>query len=160
MDQKSYDNVRNQIGPCGIWCGSCAGGNGATQELTRRYEIFIKNQLEAYAPKDFDFEEFLKGIKSIKSMSLCPGCLKGGGMQGCPVRECAIRKDYESCSSCEELSTCSKFSELEKYLPRIKSDLLSIRGKENRILVDGWEERLKKKWPHCLLFCSSVHETT
>ena len=32
------ENVKDQIGYCGIWCGSCIVGNGALRELTRKYE--------------------------------------------------------------------------------------------------------------------------
>ncbi|NWG10261.1 hypothetical protein HXY33_00685 [Candidatus Bathyarchaeota archaeon] len=37
METRPFENIKNQIGYCGIWCGSCLGGNGATQELTRKY---------------------------------------------------------------------------------------------------------------------------
>ncbi len=80
MAVKPFDDVENQIGFCGIWCGSCPAGNGSVVELTRRYEEVVKkNQLEKWAPKDFDFEEFMKGLASLQKVSLCQGCLKGGG---------------------------------------------------------------------------------
>jgi hypothetical protein len=41
----AYENVRAQIGYCGIWCGSCVVGNGALQELARQLE----SVLTAYA---------------------------------------------------------------------------------------------------------------
>lgn len=42
METKPFDNVENQIGLCGIWCGSCPAGNGSVVELTRRYEEIVK----------------------------------------------------------------------------------------------------------------------
>jgi len=41
METKSFENVRNQIGFCGIWCGSCVVGNGALRDLSRRCEHII-----------------------------------------------------------------------------------------------------------------------
>lgn len=29
---KHFDSVKDQIGRCGIWCGSCVAGNGVLQE--------------------------------------------------------------------------------------------------------------------------------
>jgi len=57
-DKKHFDNVKDQTGYCGIWCGSCVAGNGVLQELTERYDRIIKDyDLEQWAPKDFDFKE-------------------------------------------------------------------------------------------------------
>jgi hypothetical protein len=41
-DREALENVKGQIGACGIWCGSCAVGNGALQELSRRYGELLK----------------------------------------------------------------------------------------------------------------------
>ncbi len=35
---EAFDRVKAQIGACGIWCGSCAVGNGSLRELSRRFE--------------------------------------------------------------------------------------------------------------------------
>ena len=43
-----FELVKNQIGSCGIWCGSCVVANGTLRELTRRYAQMI----EAYGLKD------------------------------------------------------------------------------------------------------------
>jgi len=40
--REALENVKGQIGACGIWCGSCAVGNGALQELSRRYGELLK----------------------------------------------------------------------------------------------------------------------
>ena len=47
MGTKPFDNVENQIGFCGIWCGSCPAGNGSVVEPTRKYEEIVKkNRME------------------------------------------------------------------------------------------------------------------
>jgi len=42
LEVDSFKNVKNQIGFCGIWCGSCAAGNGAIVELARRFDEIVK----------------------------------------------------------------------------------------------------------------------
>jgi hypothetical protein len=152
-----YRGVKDQLGYCGIWCGSCPGGNGAVVELTRLYEEQVKkNNLEQWAPKNFDFKEFMKGLSSIREMSLCPGCLKGGGNPACGVRECSKEKGYSHCGECSEIDACGRFGELESWNPKIKAEVKKLRGKRVAELEEKWEKKLTKKWPHCLLFCKHV----
>ena len=90
---KPFENVKNQIGFCGIWCGSCVVGNGTLRELTKRYEEIIeKYGLKEWAPKDSDFKEFMKGLASIQAVPLCRGCLKGDGRPNCEMRVCVSNK--------------------------------------------------------------------
>ena len=50
LEDKAFQNVKDQIGFCGIWCGSCVAGNGAVVELTRRFEEVVrKYNLEKWA---------------------------------------------------------------------------------------------------------------
>ena len=75
FDTAAFENVRNQLGYCGIWCGSCIVGNGVLRDLTRSYEeLTTSHGLETFAPKDFDYAEFAKGLASIGRMDPCPGC--------------------------------------------------------------------------------------
>jgi hypothetical protein len=41
MDAKAFENVRNQIGYCGIWCGNCAVGNGTMRQMAKRCEHIV-----------------------------------------------------------------------------------------------------------------------
>lgn len=157
MENKGFQNVKDQIGFCGIWCGSCAAGNGAVLELTRRYEQVVKNyNLEKWAPKGFNFKEFANGLTCIQTMSLCPGCKKNGGPPACRIRNCASEKGLIDCSQCNLLLECGSFEELEKSHPKIKQDLAKIRGKDQRALVEKWMHELERKWPHCILTCSTM----
>jgi len=153
MTGKPFENVKNQIGFCGIWCGSCAGGNGVSIELTKRYEEFVKKgNLEKWAPKTFDFKEFMKGLASIQNVHPCPGCLKGGGNPTCKVRICASKKSIVSCGQCDQLMICKNFEDLEKHYPKIKDDLTKTKGTSRQELIEKWINELKSKWPHCVLF--------
>ena len=160
---EGFENVKNQIGVCGIWCGSCLGGNGAVQELTRKYEQIIKRSqsaLEKWAPKEFNFNEFVKGLACIQAMSLCPGCRKGGGNPACKIRICALKKNLISCSQCDGLAECRNFESLEQGHPKIKEELRKIKNVEQKEVVEKWVNELKAKWPHCVLLCETTKKIT
>lgn len=159
METRGFENVKNQIGFCGIWCGSCTSGNGATQKLAEKFEALAKksqNQLETWAPKSFNFNEFMKGLTAIHSMPLCPGCRKGGGDPNCKIRICALNKGLTDCSLCDQLLTCKNFEELERSHPKIKECLMGINENERAALIEKWVNELKTKWHHCILFCEST----
>lgn len=121
METEPFENVKNQIGFCGIWCGSCLGGNGAIQRLAKKFEEIVKNRgLEEWVPKNFDFKEFVKGLGGMQAMSLCQGCRKGGGPPTCRIRICALERGIRDCNQCEQLIECENFEQLEKTHPRIR----------------------------------------
>ena len=156
---EGFENVKNQIGFCGIWCGSCLGGNDAIQELTRKYEQTIKcsqSTLEKWGPKEFDFKEFMKGLACIKAMPLCPGCKKGGGNPTCEIRICALKKNVTNCSQCDALTECKNFESLEQSNPRIKDELRKIKNVDQKRVIEKWMSELKTKWPHCVLLCEAT----
>jgi len=159
LKTESFENVKDQIGFCGIWCGSCLGGNGAIQELARRFEIIAKNPaLAKWVPKEFDFKEFMKGLACIQAMPVCSGCQKDGGPQTCKIRICARDKGMADCSQCNELMECKNFEQLEKNYPHIKEDLMEIKNKGQAELIKKWMGGLRNKWPHCVLLCTSTKE--
>ena len=158
LETSGFQNVRNQIGFCGIWCGSCSGGNGAVQELTRKYEQVVKRSqlaLEKWAPKEFSFNEFMKGLACIEAMQLCPGCRKGGGPPICNIRICALGKSLSDCSQCTELADCKNFGHLEKTNPKIKEELSKLKTSNQDQLLKKWTDELAQKWPHCVLICKA-----
>jgi hypothetical protein len=154
-----FENVKNQIGFCGIWCGSCAGGNGSIAELAKKLQTLAKDHgLEHWIPKEFDFKEFTKGLTCIQARAICPGCKQGGGPPTCKIRICALRKGFGDCSQCNLLAECGNFEDVEKSHPEIKEDLRKIAGADRRILVEQWLAELKTKWPHCIIFCDATNK--
>ncbi len=156
-------NVKDQIGYCGLWCGSCVVGNGTLRELTRRYKELIKAYgLEAWAPKAFDFREFAEGLSSIQSMPLCPGCLEGGGGDGCKMRLCASSKSIDDCSQCDEQATC----EHTEALQRMRSGaldagmLVKTQDVDRSSLIEDWTTGLKSRWPCCILYVNSQSDSS
>lgn len=74
MDFRDFENVKHQIGACGAWCGSCVVGNGVLKKLTKKYQEMIDAYgLREWGPKDLDYDEFAKGVRSIQAMPSCPG---------------------------------------------------------------------------------------
>ena len=152
---KHYDNVKDQIGSCGIWCGSCVAGNGVLQELTKRYDKIITDyDLEQWAPKDFDFKEFAKGLQSIQNMALCPGCQKGGGRDDCEIRACVSGKNLADCSECSKPDECENVELLETMQKgALKAGLMvKTENIDRNELLKKWTERLKNTWPSSILF--------
>jgi len=155
MKVKPFENVKDQIGFCGIWCGSCAAGNGTLREQTQRYEETIKKYgLESWAPKDFDFKEFIKGLASIEAMPLCQGCLKGGGRGNCEIKACASSKGIADCSECDQPSACKNSETLHKMRSGARDAGLFVKTEkaDRQKLIEKWIGELKEKWPHCILF--------
>lgn len=149
-----FENVKDQIGSCGIWCGSCVAGNGVLRELTKRYEKIIKDYgLKGWAPGDFDFEEFSKGLASIKGMPLCPGCLKGGGRDDCDMRTCAADRNLVDCSECQE-SACKHEELLQKMRTGARDAGLFVKTEDiDKVKpIERWTHELKSKWPCSILF--------
>jgi len=154
QDTTAFENVKDQIGFCGIWCGSCIVGNGTLRELTKRYkELINAYDLKDWVPKDFDFGEFYKGLETIQSMSLCLGCLKGGGRDDCEIRICATNKNLQDCTSCQEFHKC-KIELLEYMRSGAREAGLSVKTQDDDggEVIKRWMSELKAKWPCCILF--------
>jgi hypothetical protein len=151
----SFENVRSQIGYCGIWCGSCVVGTGALRELTGRYEGTTKAYgLHDWAPRDFDHSEFWKGLESIRGIPLCPGCLRGGGRDDCEIRACASSRELHDCTECGEFGECEQAEIVEKMRSGARAAGLFVKepDTENEELIERWTAELKGRWPCCVLF--------
>lgn len=161
MSSGHFDNVREQIGCCGIWCGSCIVGNGALAELTRRYRRLIElHDLRSWGPKNFDYEQFAKGLTSIQAMAPCNGCLKGGGRDDCEIRSCARAKRLSDCTECGEFSErgdrlqCPNGKLLEHMRSGARGAGLLVRERrtDRASLIPVWIEQLHSRWPQSVLF--------
>lgn len=155
MKTTAYKNVNGQVGFCGIWCGSCVVGNGILRELTSRYEKIIRDyDLKNWAPKMFDFKEFLRGLETLEATPLCAGCRKGGGWDACPMRRCAVKKKISDCAECGEQESCPHSAFLDKM--RIGSAraglFVKTRKGSQKKLVPQWKAKIKNRWPSSFLF--------
>jgi hypothetical protein len=156
---KAFDNVKVQIGACGIWCGSCVVGNGTLRELTRRFEeLSAAYGLREWAPRDFSYEGFSQGLASIRDMDLCPGCLRGGGREDCEIRGCASRLGLDDCGLCPEPAACEQAAIIETMRSGARKAGLMVRtgGAGRDELLDQWTADLAARWPCRILFEESA----
>lgn len=155
MKADSFNSVKDQIGFCGIWCGSCVVGNGTLRELSKKYKEIIKNyDLESWAPKTFDFAEFFKGLETIGATPLCPGCQKGGGWLECPMRACVSAKKIAGCSECDQPQACQHAESLERMRTgSVRAGLfVKTEDVDRKKLLADWIEEIKSRWPSSILF--------
>jgi hypothetical protein len=151
----AFESVKDQIGYCGIWCGSCVVGNGTLRDLTRMYRPILDGYgVLEWGPKDFDSLEFLKGLESVANLPVCPGCLKGGGRDNCELRSCALSKGIDGCDRCDTIETCGH----KEILDHMRTGSLAAglfvntENQDKQELIETWTADLKKRLPCCILF--------
>ena len=155
MITEPFENVKQQIGCCGIWCGSCIAGNGVLRALTHRYDDLIKKyNLEGWAPQDFNFKEFANGLESIQTMPLCNGCQRGDGRPHCEIRACARSKNLMDCNECNHLDACSHQTIIEEIRSGAHAAGMFVKTEsgDRRTLIEGWTSIMKSQWPGSVLF--------
>ena len=155
VNMQAYENVKDQIGFCGIWCGSCVVGNGTLRELTRKYDETIQAYgLREWAPKDLDFEAFSQGLSSIQGIPMCSGCIQGGGRDDCEMRACASHKGCDDCTQCIEFGACEHLEILDKMRTGALAAGLFVKSGEGdrQEFVRKWTRELERRWPCCVLF--------
>jgi hypothetical protein len=134
-------NVENQVGPCGITCGTCFLGNGSvanSAKITIDYINMIG--IKEWAPmvpggKDLNWEETEKTLNWMTKYAFCAGCEESGGPPDCAIRSCAKAKDYDLCYMCDELDSCTKFDWLGEGSASLKQKLKENKGKTKQELV-------------------------
>jgi len=103
----AFENVKGQLGYCGLWCGSCLVGNGTLNELAGKCGKAIADYgVNEWGPKGIDYNGVLKGLDVVSSMEPCQGCLKGGGRTDCEIRACALERNLTECVDCDMHEAC------------------------------------------------------
>lgn len=154
MDLEHFENIKNQIGFYGLWCGSCIVGNGTLKELTKRYEGLIKGYgVGEWGAKDFNSKEFMKGLTSIQNLPICPGCLKSGGNDECKIRPCASKKKISDCNECNEPTACKNLEALQKVRTGALGVgmLIKTRKGGQPQLKEKWTDEIRNKFPYCVI---------
>ncbi len=129
-------------------------GNGTLKELTKRYEELIKGYgVNEWGAEDFDGKEFMKGLASIQTLPICPGCLKGGGNDKCKIRPCASNKKIHDCNECSETTTCKNNESLQKVRTGALAVGMILKTDKNdqTQLVEKWTAEIRNKFPHCII---------
>jgi hypothetical protein len=154
METEAFENVKNQIGRCGIWCGSCVVGNGTLKTLAKRCEHIIGGYgVDEWGAKDFNGKEFMKGLTSIQAIPIRRGCLKGGGNEVCRIRPCASSKKLSDCMECSEVKTCKNLEALQKVRTgALRVGMLAKTENDEanqQQLIEKWTDEIKSKCDHC-----------
>jgi len=156
--REAFDRVRNQVGYCGIWCGSCAVGNGSLTEMARGLrELLTAYGTPQWASVETGWEPFLESLGSLKQTVSCAGCRHGGGRDSCEIRLCAQRRGLEQCVSCPAFGSC----EHTKILDHMRSGAAKVglsvlsQGENPDAKLEAWTQRLTARWPCCILFADS-----
>jgi hypothetical protein len=151
---EAFENVKTQIGLCGIWCGSCTVGNGTLSALATGLEELVSSYgLKEWA-EGFDHLEFSRGLAAIRRASSCCGCLKGGGREKCEIRACATHEQLPGCTACGKRSRCSHAAMLGQMRTGARRAGLAVLEKESdrNGAIAKWMTELTSRWPACVLF--------
>ncbi len=153
-DQSAFDNVRCQVGACGLWCGSCAVGNGTLAKLARKSSDLVRAYGLGEWAEEFDYPAFLQGLTAIGRVSHCPGCLRGGGRDNCEIRRCASGRGLTDCTQCGDRSQCQNERLLEHMRTGArKAGMLVLESESDRGKIpEEWTAVLASRWPTCVMF--------
>jgi len=155
MTREAYENVKDQIGGCGIWCGSCAVGNGAIREIAERFkQILDSHGVEHWAPDEVDYPAFARGLTAVRKIAACAGCRQGGGRDDCRLRACSVENELADCSDCSEFGACPSHELLQHMREGARKAGLFVRepGENPAQLLAAWTKRVQSAWPSSILF--------
>jgi hypothetical protein len=148
---RAFENVKGQIGACGIWCGSCVVGNGALRELSRRLAQSVADyDLRAWGPGDVDWEALAQALASIARIPVCPGCRRGGGREGCALRSCAAAEGVTHCADCPAPPSCANGPLLEHMRAGAAAAGVNVlsSGADPAAAVEAWARELRSRRPY------------
>ena len=137
----SVNDVKNQVGPCGITCCTCDLGNGTLANTSKKtIELINAVGIKDWAPMvpggdGLDWAATEKTLDWMTKYAFCAGCEKGGGSPTCAIRICANEKGFSLCNECDELEVCTKFDWLGDYSKTLKANLEENRGKTKEEIV-------------------------
>lgn len=138
---KSPFDVKNQVGPCGITCGTCFLGSGSMANSAKTTSEYINmSGIKEWAHmvpegSELNWNATEKTLNWMTNYAFCAGCEKGGGPPNCAIRLCATEKGYELCNQCEELDDCSKFNWLGEGVAGLKQKLKENTGKTKSLIA-------------------------
>lgn len=132
---------------CGL-CNECHLGDWEFLETVR----LMKEYLERFRAniwthcfpegEGFNLAEFRKGLEWLLTHTECAGCKQGRGNPDCPIRLCAVSRQYDSCAECPDLKTCDKYDFLLAEFPDVKVKLLR---RQMQLKARSYHRRLEQE---------------
>ena len=117
-----------QMSYCGVCCSHCGMQTRIPKmasELKRFVQAYRYGEWIGHVTQTIEFDSFMKALSWFAN-SNCSGCLQGGGMPNCEVRNCYKEKGLENCYSrknflkCEKLGYQKETHEVDESYARIK----------------------------------------
>ena len=101
---------------CGLNCETCEARIATLTNDAALHEKVAKQWSE------------MNGVEITPEMTFCHGCRTGELKTPycaslCPVRQCALSKQYETCGDCAALDSCEKVAPFLAYNPEIRKNL-------------------------------------
>ncbi len=117
MIYRRNTGMKDYIAYCGLDCETCEA-----------HIATVNNDNDLRIKVAREWSE-LNGVEITPEMINCAGCRIDGVKTPfcdalCPIRQCALSKDIETCGDCDEMSTCDKLKMItgnnEGALKRLK----------------------------------------
>jgi len=132
----SKDVIISYCGVCCNHCGMQTRISTIAEELKRFIHAYKYGEWIGYVTQDFEFENFMKGLNWFANSS-CNGCIQGGGMPACEVRNCCKEKGFKNCYFCDDFLKCGKLD--------YQRETYKINENYERIKQVGYENWLKEQ---------------
>jgi hypothetical protein len=100
-------------GACGAYCGACLALRGELSDEAGRLLVRLRRQGFLALARRLDpadaprIDAALEVLERLARTPACPGCGRGGGLPGCPVRGCARGRALATCAGCGRLADCA-----------------------------------------------------
>jgi len=108
--------MKNLIACCGIDCEYCDARIATVSDDNTLREETAEKWRALYNSQDITAE-------SINCMGCRVEGVKIGHCTTCEIRNCTIKKGYETCGDCEELETCQIVAFVFQNVPNTKEQL-------------------------------------
>lgn len=108
--------MKEHIAYCGLNCETCDA------------RIATITNDDSLREKTAKLWSELNGVPIPAEAINCMGCRGEGAKtvycsQLCPIRKCAMEKDFPTCGSCPELETCPKVGAILQNNPEVRENL-------------------------------------
>ena len=132
------------ISYCGVCCSHCGMQvriPKMAEELKRFVKAYRYGEWIGHVTQEFEFENFMKGLDWFAN-SGCSGCLQGGGMPNCEIRNCGKENNLKNCYFCKDFLKCGKLS-YQRDTYKINGNYARIRQVDYEHWLEEQEEKLK-----------------
>ena len=99
---------KHHVSFCGSYCHLCDWHTGEIRKtFSAALHRFDELGLHRFLAEGLDSGVFRKGLESLMTSSICPGCkaevrIKKPGEDRCEIRQCCFGKGLNLCSECED----------------------------------------------------------